>query len=1340
MAHSRENGSELPSGYLGYADQDDLPQHVKGLYTDHREPHRIGQGMTASSEGTLSHHTTFLRGKVDQRIPVRLSATLLYDAEQQNVVGSVGYFEDLRTLREAERQRELLLSAIKAVIHPDDPIRGLQQLTELIAKLLQRSFCRILLMDESAKALTVKAAAAIRFRGQNLNWNESLNKQALLADWPGMEKLLNAGIPTVLRLNDARYRSALQRFSQELELGAQEIQELLMVPLKWGDDVVGLLQLGEILPEPKLAFNPEEIDLVAMLAVQCTVAIQHIRVYEGNQLARERLRLLYEASNALVSSLAPQDVLMNVIKRLRVAAKSDWARLILINDLGQPQQQIFEPLDAMGPDETFSLDNAIRPNGLSMQVMKRGRAIPIENTRTREPGEINPILQTGNIRAALCLPFSIHGKRIGIMWLHYSEPRPFAPSEIEDLQLYVNQAAIAYESARRLTTLEQVRLTAAELAKATNLPDVLASSASSACNVLQADSAAVFAYDAAKQLLTSQSVFSRDDSKALECLATEAGSPWHQLAPHVEIQGWMAIDNLDDPGGHPEDKALQTLSQHGLKSIQSSVLRVGDETLGILYVHYRGARLFDDIDRSTMTMFTHHAALALKQTKLLEQMRTTVKAAEETARTVASGKPSETLRAIARSTKRAVACDQVSLYVHDELRSHAGKVDQAATINCVTYDAEDYWQEEMMEANQVAALLAVERPYFTHTDDPRLRLPQGPQGPSMNACVVFPLRAAGQKVGVMLVGYQARRNIVTSEFEEMELFADQAAVGVHNALLIQQVAKRTSTLRALDTAGRVITSSLESDDILPRLAEQVWRLTHADSQAGGYADIWLRENDRASIVAAYPSEKLDTIRGLWPNGIDLHRPEEGRIGVVGRVMMTGESQLVTDIAEDPDYLRSHDEIQWALVEPIRIGQDIIGVINAEYPASEKFNEENQIALRTLAAQASIAIQNARNFAEIKRSRGIIGTRTAVAWMGMTSATWRHAIGNDATTIRDRVKLLQSHIASNLPLEDIEKHLHVIDQMARHIQDRPITAPLSNEGEVRSVDVNDVIRARLPRLQERYRHIHFVPHLVPDNSMSVRASEAWLKRACDYLIDNAIESMFGTSHKILTIATHRVGEHVEIVVDDTGHGMPEEVRSRVLQEPIPKLPGEKGSGVGLLIAQTIVQTYGGNIRLEKTNSNGTTMIISLPLEELPTQSEIKSGRRSFLFVCNRENYSSRRSINAALSSIGEVIPASENEAFGYALQAVFDLIIVDPVSVKSLESFIKNFLDRQEGEKIIVLTASPTWRTARKALQAGAYDYIDKSLPTKRLIEKFKDIMSENESLEIKNPKTREYYE
>ncbi len=117
--------------------------------------------------------------------------------------------------------------------------------------------------------------------------------------------------------------------------------------------------------------------------------------------------------------------------------------------------------------------------------------------------------------------------------------------------------------------------------------------------------------------------------------------------------------------------------------------------------------------------------------------------------------------------------------------------------------------------------------------------------------------------------------------------------------------------------------------------------------------------------------------------------------------------------------------------------------------------------------------------------------------------------------------------------------------------------------------------------------------MPDE-VTVQVSPEWLRRAFDQLVDNAVKAVRARQVQKVTIGTRLARGEAEIWISDTGPGIPEDIQAKIGLEAIEKAEGAKGLGMGLLIAQTIVQTYGGEIRVEDTGPEGTTMVIWLPV--------------------------------------------------------------------------------------------------------------------------------------------------
>jgi signal transduction histidine kinase len=115
------------------------------------------------------------------------------------------------------------------------------------------------------------------------------------------------------------------------------------------------------------------------------------------------------------------------------------------------------------------------------------------------------------------------------------------------------------------------------------------------------------------------------------------------------------------------------------------------------------------------------------------------------------------------------------------------------------------------------------------------------------------------------------------------------------------------------------------------------------------------------------------------------------------------------------------------------------------------------------------------------------------------------------------------------------------------------------------------------------------------------TEGWfdfkkLERVLLNLLLNACEAVAGDSERI-DVGLRRVGEKLEIRVEDNGPGIAELVREKLFG-PFVSYGKENGTGMGLTVVQKIVQDHGGEVTVERTSAAGTTFRISMPLSLAP----------------------------------------------------------------------------------------------------------------------------------------------
>jgi DNA-binding NarL/FixJ family response regulator len=108
-------------------------------------------------------------------------------------------------------------------------------------------------------------------------------------------------------------------------------------------------------------------------------------------------------------------------------------------------------------------------------------------------------------------------------------------------------------------------------------------------------------------------------------------------------------------------------------------------------------------------------------------------------------------------------------------------------------------------------------------------------------------------------------------------------------------------------------------------------------------------------------------------------------------------------------------------------------------------------------------------------------------------------------------------------------------------------------------------------------------------------------------------------------------------------------------------------------------------------------------------------KHFLLVGNPSGSQWSSILRRALSTLGELRIASEANAPREISRKNYDAIIVDAGAVQDVNALTSLLRQDHPQARVIVATASPTWRRAREALRAGAADYIRKSLDEKELL-------------------------
>ena len=985
--------------------------------------------------------------------------------------------------------------------------------------------------------------------------------------------------------------AAYKGFTEEPHVQAG-IRGWLGVPMLLGDRLIGMIALDK--REPGF-YTEKHAQLAEAFATQAAIAIENARLFQEAREGRDYIRSLFEGSSAIISPTEPNWVLQAMVDTI-CQTNGAWRAVVLLVDEGEEPQVLAQS----GFDLHLEPATSIRRKGISRQVIQTRQPRFFPDIQAAA-SEVHPKMIEQGVRAAACLPLILRDEAIGVLWIHFRDVHPFSETEQQALQIYASQAAIAYDNAHRMQELKQMRQAAEAMSRALEPRQALQQIVESAAQVLQADSIAIWSYDEVRDVFIPEELVAVGiPPDELERFREEEPKPG-RTADTVMHQGYVAVTDISLPEydflGQPTRELLNRI---GVRSFQGIALRVGDERLGVLYANYNRLRTFSEDDEAKLRTFANHAALTLKNARLLAQMQRTKDAAKVIAGVTVQEDLTQTLKTIARHTQRVLHSDAVSLYTYNEATGQLGNEWAMEILDPRAPDSARPPSEVRPSSVIWSILNLTGSPYHRLAEDraseDALLGGRFVRDEGIKAAIGIQLRVGERKVGVMFVNFRSPHRFTSDEITTIQLFADQAAVATSNAQLYEQLRKRATALQALYEAGKAVTSTLTLDEILSRIAEQAWRLTGRYGAPARFTHLALVEDNRLKFKAAYPPEYLPGLR----RGVgDIDLEQDGRIGITGRAVKTRQSQLVGDVTLDSDYIGYDPETRTELAVPIKLGERVIGVINAEHPDHNAFGEDDQRDLESLATQAALAIQNARQYDELRRTKGLVGARTALAWMGMVSSAWRHAVDKHALTIREQIQLLRGDLRRSLSpgaYAAMGERLDTIERLTTQILEKPMIPPLSAEEGVALVAINDLVRERARQLWQNdpYKQAKLQLDLRLDNATTVRASPEWLRRAFDILVDNAVEAVAGQEVRRIIISTELSDGRAKITVTDTGPGIPPEVHAKLFVQQVEKPEGTRGFGIGLLIAQAIVQTYGGDIRVESTGPTGTTVAIWLPL--------------------------------------------------------------------------------------------------------------------------------------------------
>ena len=974
----------------------------------------------------------------------------------------------------------------------------------------------------------------------------------------------------------------------------------------WGDKESGVRAMKEgayrYLSKP---FDHDEIDiLIESIAEKKAME----RKLELTRAEKKWLQALLDVTQSMQNHMGHLDsVLQTIVDAAKTLTKADDCAICL-EDCRKGKHEVFSNQQTTSHQNWCSQfkDNSVC---ICQQLFTGiGLRKHIDIPDVSKDKRVNAAVKESGINSLLAMPVG----KVGVIYAHGKNLDQFGEQDQRVLEMLASQAAVAMQNAlllsekeRRVRELEQLRQVGTLMAEAVELPDVLGRLAEGVETLLQADSVAIWPYDGSRKRFEMESVTMIGIPQEEAEKAKRKPRP-NGTADTIIRKGFLFIENVEDPShkfiGQSSQKFFRRLN---IKCFAGVALKVGDESVGVLYLNFNDYKVFGTEAQATLKAFATEAALAIKKARLLQQRQHALAHLERIAEFTLLGDVKKVLQGVAKSVKATLKCDAVTLYQYDESRG----IFIGSPVASGLKDQKAAQEIEVVKPGTTMEVILQQGEHYA-TDAASDAIMQGEFVPRENirSSAGIVLRASKHIVGVFFVNYRTLYHFTEDDKRLIRAFAALAAIAIYNAELYEKEKWHHEHLHRLYTGTKIISAAEGKDAILNVLLKETIDITGFSGQKSIFANIQTYDasTNETILTHAYPRQILLDNNLKIGQRRPLHEDTKRPIGITGLAIKTKTTQIEPDVTKVPEiYVQYCSETRSEVAVPLIAEEHVIGVLNVENPEVGGLDEYDIRAIKLLAERASLVIQKTEQVKKLTTTQGLLVARTALAWMGIASSTWRHEINKFAATISDNVHLIQKvlpegffRLLGRSRFNKIMTYLQRIKGRIKLIQETPIAAPLSAEEGVESIQLNALLKERISRLLEVHEKFEVKLHwfLELADETTVRASREWLRRAVDILVQNALEAMDDTPKKNLTIKTFEKPKLIEIHIVDTGKGIPPKVQSQILQEPIPKKKEDRGAGMGLLLAQLIVQTYKGEINMLTTGPEGTEMAILFPLEK------------------------------------------------------------------------------------------------------------------------------------------------
>ncbi|HEV2439442.1 MAG TPA: GAF domain-containing protein [bacterium] len=579
----------------------------------------------------------------------------------------------------------------------------------------------------------------------------------------------------------------------------------------------------------------------------------------------------------------------------------------------------------------------------------------------REPRrrqDIAGILGGGRVRSSLTVPLAAGAEALGVLTLVKDAPGAFTAPQQRLIATLATLAALAlhnaglYDATRRAVArkdaLQQVARAAAAGVGTTTIQQLIVDLAT---ETLGCARGVLAHYDDATGTLVAAAFRNiSDDALRLRPAITGTGwRTWTIVEAVRRARPVATVDTLDLPG------APAALPANASRAVAAAPMMSKDRVVGAVVVGRDEVHAWTPDELDLLQAFANEGAVAIDNVRLSDATRAQLQrmgALETISERINSEHDvNAVFELIADSARDVLGADRCGIFLGEPGRhpTHVfsrGLSDEYVAVAAGTVAA---------GLGAASAVMSRREPVvITDVDHDPLGEPvrQAAAKVGYRTVALFPLLYRDGVTGVLRLYHDRVRPYAQADIALGAAFANQAAIAVENARLLDGAERRARELALLNRVMGRVTTALRPEELFETLVEEL----HATLHYPLVALLTLTDDGTALRVVS---------RRGYVGDIPMLVPIER--GIVGRVARTGVAILSADVAAERDYLTVDSRVRQEVCVPIFVEGRVVGVINVE-TADPVLGRSDVDLLTALAGEVSSALRNAVLFAEVRSAR------------------------------------------------------------------------------------------------------------------------------------------------------------------------------------------------------------------------------------------------------------------------------------------------------------------------------------------------------------------------------------